>query len=109
MTYLKDLTIDNPLGVRSKMAADYAFGAFPSDEEEFWRPLDVTHRSSAVFSYTTNDHSLDGVTISDTVPAAPDTSIFTLEGDAVSRFPSLCMYKATYNISANMQDQITYS
>lgn len=101
ITYLKPLTHENPLLVRSRLAGDYVYGIDVPDTD-WWRPHSFSFASQTVMSYNLNDiDGVEGVSGRDLTVSDAGIPQFVIQGSACARLPSLCMYKLEYSVSLN--------
>jgi hypothetical protein len=69
ITYLKGLTSENPMLIRSTMAGEFNYGTPPG--VDFFRPINYTVVSENVLCYTSSD-DFPGVSHTDTVSSGSD-------------------------------------
>lgn len=83
VSYLKPLSENNPLIIRSELASSYTYGSEPTGD--WWRPEFFNYSTSIVTAYTSDDFGKDGVT-GNTVMSndenPPETPEFAISGDA---------------------------
>lgn len=96
ITYLKGLTEENPLLIRSQLAGEYNYGS-PA-VGEFWRPHNYVATSEDVLVYTDQDRGMSGVDVLTTTSTVANIPQFSLHGPSVQRLPSLCMYRVEYRV-----------